>query len=396
LTERLYYTDPTLLSFDAQVIRVEQVNEREHIFLDRSAFYPTSGGQTYDFGRLNETDLIEVIETPDGDVAHVVHANQFRVGDRVHGQINAERRLKNRQQHTAQHILSHLFIEKMNAETVSVHLGDDYGAIELNTPAVTDSQVRDVEQAAAAVVAGNSPIEIIFVSGDEIAGLPLRKMPQREGTIRVIRIGQLDWSACGGTHCRATSEIGLIKIIGAEKIRGHALVKFLAGSQALADYNLRFSVTDSLAKSLTCHPSDLVGKVERLVTENKQLRKDLTHAQRELLPSRARELSAMAVAAGTSIVVAELVSNVDSGLLSPLATLVANEMNGVALLACEGRIVIATTEACGLAADKLAREFGQIAGLKGGGNTRVAQLGGGDDKKFLEYKAKFFSVVQGG
>lgn len=396
MTERLYYTDPALLSFDAQITRIEQADGRTVIFLDRSAFYPTSGGQSHDLGRINDSEIIEIAETPDGEVAHVIVSGRFQAGDKVHGEVNAERRLKNRQQHTAQHILSHLFIEKLNAETVSVHLGDEYGAIELNTSSVADNQLREIEKAAAEIISANVPIAILFVSGDEIGKIPLRKPPQREGTIRVIRIGQLDWSACGGTHCCSTAEIGLIKIIGMEKLRGHALVKFLAGGQALADYSLRFDVTDSLAKSMTCHPSDLLGKVEKLVAENKQLRKDLTQAQKELLPARARELASKVVAIGSAQVVVELANGIDSGLLSSLASLVATEINGSAMLMCDGRMAIASSESSGHAADKLAREFSQKTMLKGGGNARLAQLGGGDDKKFAEYRTLFLSVVQSG
>jgi alanyl-tRNA synthetase len=394
LTERLYYTDPSLQSFDAQVTRVEDAVGRWLVYLNRSAFYPTSGGQSHDLGTINDSELIDVMETPDGDVAHVVSVGTFRIGEKVHGEVDGVRRLKNRQQHTAQHILSHLFIAQLSAETVSVHLGDDYGAIELNAAQLSDSQTRQVEQAAASVVAANYPIEIIFASGDEIATLPLRKPPQREGTIRVIRIGQLDWSACGGTHCRFTSEVGIIKITGVEKIRGHAVVRFLAGSQAAADYQLRYEVTDTLARELTCHPSDLVGKVQKLITEHKQLRKDLNQAQKELLPARAKELAAKGVTAGTVTLVAELITGIDGGLLSSLATLVATDVKGLVMLMCEGRIAIASAEASGIGADWLARELGQKAGLKGGGNARIAQLGGGDDAKFSEYRNLLLTAVQ--
>ena len=396
LTERLYYSDPSLLSFEAQVVRVEKTEGRTLVFLDRSAFYPTSGGQSHDHGTLNDIEVVDVFETTEGDVAHAVSANRFHVGDRVGGVIDRDRRQKNRQQHTAQHILSSLFISHANAETVSVHLGDDYGAIELNVATIGESQLRQVEQAAAAVIFASHPVEIIFASGDEIAKLPLRKQPEREGPIRVIRIGDLDWSACGGTHCCFTSEVGLIKIIGMEKIRGHALVRFLAGEQALKDYRIRFEVTDTLAKALTCHPSDLVGRVEKLVAENKQLRKDLAQSQKELLPVRASELAAKAVTAGVTKVVAELVEDIDSSLLSALATLVATQVGGVVLLMCDGRLAIAAAEPCGLGADRLARDFSKQAGLKGGGNSRVAQLGGGDNAKFSEYRKLFLSVVQGG
>ena len=394
MTERLYYHDPTLLTFDAVVSRLEEAEGRFLVYLDRSAFYPTSGGQSHDLGMLNDIAIINVIETRDGDVAHIVENRGFDVGRKVHGIVDARRRLKNRRQHTAQHILSQLFVQRLGAETLSVHLGDDYGAIETDASTVSDAIMLEVEDQANSIVAANQPIDILFVSGDELAGLPLRKPPQREGIVRVIRIGNLDWSACGGTHCSSTAEVGIIKIIGAEKIRGHALVKFLAGEQAIEDYRIRFEVTDRLARALTCHPTDLLVKVEKLVSDNRSLRREMTQLQKELLPVRARVLTTKLIKSGRVSLVTEEVADIDSGLIGALASLVADEIGGLAILTRGERLVIAAAASTGIAADQLARELCQRKGLKGGGNARVAQLGGADPKRFTEYRDVLVSLVQ--
>ncbi len=396
MTERLYYKDPSLLTFEAVVTRIRDEDGRFVVFLDRSAFYPTSGGQSHDLGTLNGIEVIEVVETDNGDVAHVVRKTAFAVGDKVSGIVDSKRRQKNRQQHTAQHILSQLFVQKLGAETASVHLGDDYGAVELDASAVDDAVVREIEDEGNALVASNLPINILFVSGAELAALPLRKQPQREGTIRVIRIGELDWSACGGTHCNFTAEVGIIKIVGVEKLRGHALVKFLSGEQALDDYRMRLDITDRLAKALTCHPTDLVGKIDKLATENKNLRKMLAQLQKEQLPDRARDLAGKRMTIGNLSLVAERVDDVDGSLIGALASSVADEIGGLAILMCEQRVVIAAAPSAGLAADQLVRELAQKIGLKGGGNARLAQLGGANLERFAEYRDILISLVQNG
>jgi len=394
VTERLYYHDPSLLTFDAVVTRFEEAEGRFLVYLDRSAFYPTSGGQSHDLGSLDDIAVVDVVETGDGDVAHVIASAGLDVGDRVHGIVEARRRLKNRQQHTAQHILSQLFVQRLGAETLSVHLGNDYGAVEIEASVVSDAIVQQVENDANGIVAANQPIDILFAQGEELAGLPLRKPPQRDGLVRVIRIGNLDWSACGGTHCNSTAEVGTIKIVGAEKIRGHASVKFLVGEQANADYRMRLEITDELSKALTCHPTDLIVKVEKLVSDNKNLRRELAQLQKELLPVRARDLASRPIASGRMSLVAEEIADIDSGLIGALTSMVAQETGGLAMLISGGRMAIAAAESTGIAADQLAREFCHKVGLKGGGNSRVAQIGGADPKRFAEYRDILISLVK--
>jgi alanyl-tRNA synthetase len=229
LTDRLYYHDPDLLEFEAVISSVHKREAKVGTVLDRSAFYPTSGGQLHDIGRLNGVAVIDVEEDEDGQVVHVTESTVGEVGRRIQGAVDAERRWRHRQQHTAQHILSALCANLYNAETVSVHLGESYGAVELDVPAVSDSDMTQLEAEANRVVREAQPVEILLLSPEEAQRLALRRPPAREGIIRIIKTGELDWSACGGTHCRNTAQVGLIKLAGTEKLRGHCVVRFLAG-----------------------------------------------------------------------------------------------------------------------------------------------------------------------
>jgi len=357
-----------LLEFDAAIVDSRQADGKWHTVLNRSAFYPTSGGQLHDTGTLNGVEVIEVIETDSGDVCHVTGREVGAVGDNIRGTVNAARRLGNRQKHTAQHILSQAFIKLAQAETVSVHLGEEYASVELSAGELSDKQLAEVETLSNQIIVDNIPVEVMFVSSDQAASMPLRKVPDRTGKIRVIRIGNLDWSACGGTHCRQTAEVSVIKLIGTEKIRGHLSVRFLAGRQALDDYRRRFDLTQALSHQLTCHINDIVGKFDKLSAENKDQRKQLAELQAKLLPMRAQELAG------------------DVQMAAKLAREVIAYTEGVAVLLVGDRMVIAAHEAGGVKAGALAKELAAKTSLKGGGSDNQAQLGGANIKQADEYR----------
>ncbi len=384
MTERLYYTDPTLLEFDTEIVETGRDGDRHYTILRQSAFYPTSGGQQFDTGTLNGTPVIDVVEDESHDVRHVTVQPIGAVGDRVSGVVNRERRLRHRRQHTAQHILSQSFIRCLGAETVSVHLGEEYGAVELDREDITDHDLAEVESYSNGIVADSFPVKIMFVEGEAIDRLPLRKIPERSGPLRVIKVGEFDYSACGGTHCANSSEVLGIKLVGTEKIRGHLLVKFLSGEQVREDYISRYRVTNLLSQELTCHIDDLPARFEKLTDENKQLRKELAELQKELLPIKATQLAERVRQFGEHGLVAEDMGDYDRKGLGQLAGVVAEKANGVAMLYSDGRVVIATSESGDFDAGAIAREISIKLGLKGGGNARQSQLGGATPAQLSE------------
>ena len=393
MTERLYYRDPGLLDFTASIVEQIASEGKFRTRLDRSAFYPTSGGQLFDLGLLNGIPVIEVLESEDGEVWHVSDQPIGIAGETISGAVDRARRSKNRQQHTAQHILSAMFIKLYGFETVSVHLGEEYGAIELSTPNLEPNQLVRVERESNAILQENIPVQIIFASRDEVSRLPLRKAPDRTGEIRVIQIGELDCSACGGTHCSFTAEVGLIKLTGLEKIRNRVQVKFLAGAQALQDYSVRFEVTDTLSRSLTCAVSDLPGIVATLGNESKAARKEVGALQKELLPIRAATLAASVTPHNGRNLVTFEAGTMDPGISGQLAGLVAENIKGIAVTISDGRFIMAVAAESGLHAGELAKQLGPKCNLRGGGSNKLAQLGGAEASRLNEYKDALLGLI---
>jgi len=386
MTERLYYRDSSLLEFKAKVVEQGAHEGKTYTVLDKSSFYPTSGGQLHDTGTLNGIAVIEVIETDTDEVWHISDKPVGKIGNTVRGIIDKDRRHRYQQMHTAQHILSQAFLRLYRYETVSVHLGQEYAAVELDAKQMSPQQVTSAEQMAQEVIGANYPVEILFVDGDEAINLPLRKVPAREGTIRVIRIGEFDWSACGGTHCNNTAEVVVLKITGVEKMRGRSLVKFLAGQQALDDYHNRLSITSQLSQQFTCHVNDLVDKVSKLAADNNSMRKEIARLQKELMPVWAEELAAEAQACGAYQLVCREMELSDDRHARQLADLVAGRIEGVALLLASGRLLVAVSPESKLHAGHLAKQFCELTGLRGGGSAALAQIGGAEKEKMAHYK----------
>ncbi len=394
MTERLYYHDSNLLEFEATIVRTGKQDGRTFTVLDKSAFYPTSGGQQYDTGRLNTTDIVDVQEGPEGEVLHFSRQPVSAAGTSVMGVVDRERRRRHCCFHTAQHILSHIFATLFDMPTVSVHLGEEYGAVELQGSVPSSEQLDQVEKRANEIIREAHPVTIIFAEGDELASMPLRKPSQRGGKVRVIRIGELEYVACGGTHCSNSAEVGMLKIVGVEKLRGHPLVKFLVAERAFEDYRSRFEVTSQLAQSLTCHHQDLPDKFAVLAAENKSVRRQLTDLYKELLPRRAEVIAEKARLESKKLVCSRS-ELPDSRLAGQLAPLVADEIKGVALLVHDTRLFVACAQGSTFDAGELAKQLSERFGLKGGGNSRLAQLGGVESDKLAEIEVFLNTVVQG-
>ena len=215
-TQRLYYNDSYLTRFEAQILEVKPAGPGFHVYLDRTAFYPTSGGQPNDVGGIASTAVLDVVDEGDR-IAHVADS-EVPPGP-ASCQIDWARRFDHMQQHTGQHLLSAVFVELLGCPTVSFHLGSETSTIDLAAPEITATQIEAAETRANALGFENRPVAVRFYSPEEAVSIGLRKPSDRTDETRVIEIEGIDRSACGGTHVRATGEIGPILIRRLDRVR---------------------------------------------------------------------------------------------------------------------------------------------------------------------------------
>ncbi len=315
---------------------------------------------------------------------------------KVSGEIDGKRRRLFRQQHTAQHILSQSFFRLYDLQTVSVHLGVEYGAVELPADEISRAKLVKAEELSNDVIRSGNPVQIMFISPEEAAELPLRKVPKARKKLRIIRVGDFDWSACGGTHCSTTAEVGMIKIVATERLRKRTLVKFLAGDLAFADYSRRFDVTAALSRRLTCHIDDLPDKFDKLDDDLRSLRQELSALRKDALPSIADSIAESATEAGKYRIAYANEESIDAKLATQLCALVADRIAGIAAIYADGRLLIATASASDLHAGQIARQLSERISLRGGGGQNQAQLGGAEPSRLEDYVAHLRTLLADG
>jgi alanyl-tRNA synthetase len=250
-TNRLYYQDCYVSSFHAQVVDLAEDGRR--VYLDSTAFYPTSGGQPHDTGVLGGQAVVEVVAEGDR-IAHVLAGPMYHHGG-VEGCIDWERRYDHMQQHTGQHLLSAVFVELFDAQTLSFHMGPDVSSIELSLKELTESQIEEIERRANTIVWEARPVNILFEDAESAEGL--RKASARSGKLRVIEINGMDRSACGGTHVRSTAELGPILVLGWERVRGNVRAEFVCGGRALQHVRREHRTLVELSRIASAAPDKL-------------------------------------------------------------------------------------------------------------------------------------------
>jgi alanyl-tRNA synthetase len=273
-TERLYYQDSRLLEFDARVSSLSELDDGQiAVTLDRTAFYPTGGGQPTDTGTLGDARVVDCIDAEDQGVLHVIQGPAPEVGDSVHGKIDWLRRLDHLQQHTGQHILSAAFVQLFDAPTLSFRVLDHECEIDVALVDPTGERVEQAVDLANRIIWECRPISIRQVTSAEAVAMPLRKEPAREGELRIIEIHDFDLTPCGGTHARSTGEVGVISVRSWERAKGLTRVHFMAGVRAVADYRKANHSAREVAALFSAGREDSPALVARLVEENKRLRR---------------------------------------------------------------------------------------------------------------------------
>jgi alanyl-tRNA synthetase len=376
MTERIYYRDPYCRRFEAVVTRAFEHEGRRAVTLDRTAFYPTSGGQPFDTGRLGDVAVVETVDVEDA-IAHIIAA-PLQEGAGVIGEIDWVRRFDHMQQHTGQHVLSAAFDRLFDDRTMSFHMGGEVSTIDLQRE-VSPANVERAVDAANSVVWEDRPVSIRFASPEEAAALPLRKEPVREGPLRLIEVESFDLSACGGTHVARTGAIGVIAVLGADRLRGGTRLTFACGKRALDALRAYRDAVAGSVRSLSVLPVELPAAVERMQVEGKDLRKTIKSLQESLATHEAARLvSSVSEVNGVRVAV-EVLPGWDAAGLKAIASAVAGSGSAaIALISASppSLIVIARSPGVPVDAGAVLKQLIERFGGRGGGKPDLAQGGG--------------------
>jgi alanyl-tRNA synthetase len=389
MTDRLYYHDSFLYNFDAEVHSVVET-PRPALILDRTAFYPTSGGQIHDTGSIVFSDakfrVTEVADTEDGHIVHYLDAplkdallKNLQPGTRVRGEIDPARRRDHMQQHSAQHVLSSAFVRLFGMATVSFHMADDYCSIDLDTPTLSKDQVEAAERKANEIMIDDRPVGVRYVTHDEAEKLGLRKLPpaQRD-QLRLIDIQDWDLTACGGTHVSTTGQIGGILLRKTEKVRQGYRVEFVAGQRAVSTARRDFSTLTETAALFSAGIYDVPQQARKSLDEIRSLRKQREQSQEELAAAQAAALLAETPETQGRRLVVRSFSDRDLNFLKLLAQKLTRQSPAIALLATESpQPALVFAQSAGQPHDMGVLLKGTLAKLggRGGGSKDLAQGG---------------------
>jgi alanyl-tRNA synthetase len=392
---RLYYADSFLQSFPAVVADVREVSRADgesvwQIALDRTAFYPTSGGQPFDTGLLRavspggaslEIPIDSVEEDEAGQVWHFVR-KPLAVGAKVEGHIDWQRRLDHMQQHTGQHLLSAVFLRELHAPTVSFHLGESVSTIDLSGGPFAAHSLERIELLANEIIAEDRPISVRYASRAEaesmLAAGELRKLPERSGDIRLVEIESIDRNACGGTHLRSTGQIGGLLLRGTEKVSRGIRVSFVCGLRAVRAARADAAILSQLSSALSAAAPDIPAAVERLRSDSKSTVKERQRLREELADYHASRLAVEVHIENRLRIVDRVWKDRDPEYCRLLASrLTSAAPSTVVLFSAEGSdpvsIVLARSLDFNFDCGRLLKDALAQLGLRGGGSADFAQ-----------------------
>ena len=400
MTHRLYYNDSFLADFRAKVVDTKELSrENNHstwaVKLDRTAFYPTSGGQPFDTGRLIaesksgvalESGVENVFEDEEGEIWHRV-TKVVPPDAEVRGLIDIERRRDHMQQHTGQHLLSATFVRLLNAKTVSFHLGEQISTIDLEIASLKKEDLLRVERLANEVIAEDRRIAVRYATREQAQQMGVRKLPEREGEIRLIDIQDFDLNACGGTHARSTGQIGGLVLRRTEKVKQGIRVEFFCGLRAVAAARRDFEMLSEAAAIYPCAPCDLQVNIVRQRDEARQQQKHETVLVEEVADLRAAQMLEQLPKELSPKIITEVFSDRDALFTKLLAQRLTKRPGVIALLASsQNPPALVFARSSDLSADlgTLLRELVTAAGGRGGGGKDFAQGGVPDAAKLKE------------
>jgi alanyl-tRNA synthetase len=368
MTERLYYTDARLTEFAARVVEVAG----SRVYLNRTAFYPTSGGQQFDTGTLGGARVVDVVDENER-IAHVLEQPAaFTVNDELEARIDWTRRFDHMQQHTGQHLLSAVFEELFGHKTVSVHFGDASATLDLDAASLSLERAMKAERRANEIVLENRPVAVTFEDSASAAGL--RKAVDRVGELRIVEIEGIDRSACGGTHVRGTAEIGPVTIRRIEKYKQSIRVEFICGWRALARARADFDALSGVAASLTASIDEVPALVTAQVAQLKQAETDARKRGEELAKYQARERYDATTAGPDGIRrIIETASSMDPLRTMAQAMAALPKATYTGTVASPPGIVFAASADSGVNAGEVLKAALSTHGGRGGGSPRVAQ-----------------------
>jgi len=383
-----YFDEPFCFEFCANVMDKKLLaNGNVAIELDKTYFFPTGGGQDCDFGTIENVAVLDVAKNEAGNIVHVIEKD-IQVTN-ILGKIDKIRRISNMQHHTAQHLISQIFWQLYKIETTSAKIyADKPTYIDFATPQITERQIKEVESYANDIIFSGLQIKSYFVDDENIRQIPIRRDTfKATGNIRIVEIDKYEYSACGGTHCTNTGQLGIIKILKTEKVNQEIRLHFVAGRLAFEYFNLYQNISTKIATKFNAKTENILNIVNQISDENQNLSKEIQLLKQKVLPLEAQELILSSEEYGYNQIVRQIFTDRNINEIRQLTNLIIQNGKTIAILGSTSTnkfsLIVACAPNSGVNASELLKKIINPLNGKGGGNNILAQGGGDTDMKML-------------
>ncbi|MEF2967328.1 DHHA1 domain-containing protein [Paenibacillus sp. M1] len=380
MTKQLYYDSAYTIEWKTVVSGVLEKEDGIYAVLEETAFYPHGGGQPCDTGTIDGIRVLDVVKEEEM-ILHKVESRPAETA--VLCRLDWDRRFDHMQQHSGQHLLSAICLRIIGAPTLSFHLGEEYATIDVELPELTTERMAELEREVNRHIYLNHEITSYFVTGEEAASLPLVKQPTVSSGIRIVETKDVEYNACGGTHVSSTGEIGMIKLLKAERQKGNTRIYFLCGFRTLREFNENQRILNALALKFNTGKDEILSRFEKMEQEQKQLQQELA-ALKEI---NDRYLLQELVSQAEGGSVAHVFEDKSLRDLQNLATKLAAEHGKTVLFAGagEGKVVLAYGGDGGFSCGSFFKEHLGAFNGKGGGSDKLAQAGFGSSEEALAF-----------
>jgi alanyl-tRNA synthetase len=390
-TKCLYLENPYQVEFEARVLEKVTWEKKPALILDQTLFYPESGGQPFDKGTINGIEVIKVLV----DEAKIIHllAEDIPTG-KVAGKIDWQTRFDYMQQHSGQHILSQCFHERLGAETLAFHLGEDISTLEMDLRKISEEEVENIEKRANEIVFEDREIKCYFIPEEKIESVPLRRPPKKKGLIRVVEVSDFDFSACGGTHVRRTGEIGLIKIMRLERIRNNIRFEFLCGKRTLEDFIRKNRIIRELSTRFTVNEGEILSTVDKLSSDLKSQKRGRKKLQEKIAHYEAQEF----IQEAKGKIIKEVFVDKTPEEARFLALNIIRKGDFVVLMGLKGEerghLILACSQNLNIDMRELVPQVSPLMKGKGGGSPSLVEIAGEEKENLEQALDKAFEFIK--
>lgn len=389
MTKKLYYESTHIREWETRITRKLEREDGTYLVMEETAFYPHGGGQPCDLGWIDKIPVLDVVQE-EGEILHKVE--RFPEKEEVGCRLDWDRRFDHMQHHSGQHLLSAMCLEVCQAETLSFHLGQDYATIDIARSDLAQDQLMMLELEVNDQVYLNRKITNYVVSREQAAALPLVKQPKVTDDIRIVEIEGIEYNACGGTHVSATGEIGMIKLLRAEKQKGHMRLYFKCGYRALKEFNAGMEILGSLSARFNTAKEEILDRIAKWDQEQKQLQTELNAVKAE----NDAYLAGKLLAERQGSLIKHVFADKPLKDMQNLAAKLTEEADVIVLFVsnADHKVVLAKGGQSGLACGAFLKQYLADYRGKGGGSDKIAQAGfatGEDAMAFYHFAVQSLS-----